>query len=60
MIKAIVHHNQYQGCWYINEVWDDGESEGVTCYKSRERAVEVARRKYHYVSNATFITEKSD
>ena len=40
MIKAIVHHNQYQGCWYINEVWDDGESEGVTCYKSRE-TVEV-------------------
>jgi hypothetical protein len=60
MIKAIVHHNQYQGCWYIKEVWDEGESDGVTCYKSRERAVEVARRKYPYVCNATFITENSD
>jgi hypothetical protein len=60
MIKMTVHHNQYQGCWYINEVWDDGESNGITCYKSRERAVETARRKYPYVSNATVITEDSD
>lgn len=60
MIKAIVHHDQYQGCWYIKEVWDGGESDGVTCYKSRERALEMAHRKYNYVSNATVITESSD
>jgi hypothetical protein len=59
MIKVIVHHNENQGCWYIKEVWDEGESDGLICYKSRERAVEMARRKYPYVSSATVITEIS-
>jgi hypothetical protein len=60
MIKVNVHHNQNQGCWYINEVWDEGKSDGVICYKSRERAVEMARRKYQYVSSATVINENSN
>ncbi len=50
MIWVVVHHVPNQDCWYIKELWDNGTSDGRVCYKSKEKAVEMAHRKYPYVS----------
>jgi len=50
MIKVIVDHHRDENCWYINEVSDVGLSAGKICYKSREKAAEVARRNHPYVN----------
>ncbi|HEX9024621.1 MAG TPA: hypothetical protein VF799_12355 [Geobacteraceae bacterium] len=50
MIWVVVHHVANQDCWYIKEAWDTGKADGTVCYKSKEKAVEMAHRKYPYVS----------
>ncbi len=50
MIRVVVHHVPNQDCWYIRELSEIGDSDGTICFKSKEKAVEMAHRKYPYVS----------
>ncbi len=50
MIKVILHQNENQGCWYIKEVWKNGVSDGNICYRSKEKAMEIAHVKYPYAN----------
>ncbi|HTP65286.1 MAG TPA: hypothetical protein VMJ66_07845 [Geobacteraceae bacterium] len=45
MKKVTVYRRQGQDCWYIREASD---MDGRICYKSREKAAEVARHNHPF------------
>jgi hypothetical protein len=53
MNRVIVYRRRDQECWYIREAAD---MDGLICYKSREKAAEVARQ--HHPFSDIYIDDK--